>query len=161
MSCFQSPNPFPHIDAFWHLCSRRLFENIVTKEEIAQNKQFLLLPQCFPLLVIGCLFNIRDFYIFWQNIIKVVCCRIVVWGKGLKPLPLNCIHIYSLLIFKNQYAYTILAATARGHLKTILVPIWFNHALFSLYSYWDGCVNDFQITNSFLKRRWRCVYPTF
>ena len=40
-------NPFPHIDAFWRLCSRRLFENIVTKEEIAQNVQFLLLSQCF------------------------------------------------------------------------------------------------------------------
>ena len=34
-------NPFPHIDAFWRLCSRRLFENIVTNEEIAQNEQFL------------------------------------------------------------------------------------------------------------------------
>ena len=32
-------NPFLHIDAFWHLCSRQLFENIVTKEEITQNKQ--------------------------------------------------------------------------------------------------------------------------
>ena len=42
-------NPFPHIDAFWRLSSRRLFENIVTKEEIAQNVQFLLLPQCFPI----------------------------------------------------------------------------------------------------------------
>ena len=31
------------------ICSRRIFENIVTKEEIAQNKQFLFLPQCFPL----------------------------------------------------------------------------------------------------------------
>ena len=30
-------NPFPHTDAFWRLCSRRIFENIVTKEEIAQN----------------------------------------------------------------------------------------------------------------------------
>ena len=30
-------NPFPHIDAFWSLCSRQLFENIVTKEKIAQN----------------------------------------------------------------------------------------------------------------------------
>ena len=39
-------NYFPHIhiDAFCHLCSRRLFENIVTKEEFAQNEQFLLLP---------------------------------------------------------------------------------------------------------------------
>ena len=41
-------NPFPHIIAFGRLCSRRLFENIVTKEEIAQNMQFLLLTQCFP-----------------------------------------------------------------------------------------------------------------
>ena len=47
-------NPFPQIDTFWRLRSRRLFENIVTKEEIALNVQFLLLPQCF-----------------------------VVWGKGL------------------------------------------------------------------------------
>ena len=50
-------NPFPHIDAFLHLCSRQLFENTVTKEEIAQNEQFLLLPQCFPLLVIDYPFN--------------------------------------------------------------------------------------------------------
>ena len=28
-------NPFPHIDAFWRLGSRRLFENVLTKEEIA------------------------------------------------------------------------------------------------------------------------------
>ena len=50
--CMQeSLNPFPHIDAFWRLCSRLLFGNIVRKEEIAQNEQFLLLPQCFPLLV--------------------------------------------------------------------------------------------------------------
>ena len=52
-------NPFPHIDAFWCFCSRGLFENIVIKENIAQNKQFLLLTQCFPLLVIGYPFNYR------------------------------------------------------------------------------------------------------
>ena len=57
-------NPFPHIDAFWCLCSRQLFENIVTKEEIAQNVQFLLLPQCFLLLVIGYQFNYGDFLCF-------------------------------------------------------------------------------------------------
>ena len=33
----------------------------MTKEEIAQNEQFLLLPQCFPLLVIGDPFNYTDF----------------------------------------------------------------------------------------------------
>ena len=53
-------NLFPHIDAFWLLCSRWIFENIVTKEEIDQNKQFLLLPQCFPLLVIENLYNWID-----------------------------------------------------------------------------------------------------
>ena len=44
--------PFPHIDAFWPLCNRQLFENIVTKEEIAQNDQFLLLPQRFQLFTV-------------------------------------------------------------------------------------------------------------
>ena len=74
--------PFPHIDAFWCLCSRRLFKNIVTKEEIAQNEQFLLLPQCFSLLVIG--------YPF--------CCRIVVWGKVLRRIFsfCQCFQFYSM-----------------------------------------------------------------
>ena len=58
-------NPFPHIDAFWRHCSRRLFENIVTKEEIAHNEHFLLLPQCFPLLVIGYPFNYTCIEIFY------------------------------------------------------------------------------------------------
>ena len=41
-----------------------LVENMVTKEEIAQNDQFLLLPQCWPFLVIGYPFNFRDFLFF-------------------------------------------------------------------------------------------------
>ena len=36
---------FPHTDAFWSLCSRWLLKTFVTKGEIAQNEQFLLLPQ--------------------------------------------------------------------------------------------------------------------
>ena len=40
-------NPFPHIDAFVRLCSRQLFENMATKEKIAQNEQFLYLSPCF------------------------------------------------------------------------------------------------------------------
>ena len=67
-------NPFPHIDAFCRLCSRQIFENIVTKKEIAQKEQILLLQQCFTLLVIGYPFNYRDILFFD----KVVCCRIVV-----------------------------------------------------------------------------------
>ena len=85
--CFQlyltripSFNPFSHIDAFWRLCSRQLFENIVTKEEY---EQFLLLQKCFQHLVIGYSFNYRDFP-FFDKICSVIYCRIVVWRKGLK-----------------------------------------------------------------------------
>ena len=96
-------NTFSHIDAFWCLCSRRLFENIVTKVEIAQNVQFLLLPQCFPLLVIGIPFKYVDFLFFWQIMFKVVCCRIVVWGKGLKE------DVFCQLVKKWEH---------EGHLET-------------------------------------------
>ena len=36
--------------SYRRLCSRQLFENMATKEEIAQNKQFFLLSSCFQLL---------------------------------------------------------------------------------------------------------------
>ena len=78
-------NPFPHIDAFWRLCSRQLFENIVTKEEIAQNLQFLLLPQCFPLLVISYPFNYRDFLFFNKICSKSSAAELSYEGKGLLP----------------------------------------------------------------------------
>ena len=52
--------------------------------------QFLLLQQCFPLKVIGYLFNYRDFLFFWQNIFKVVCCVIVIWGKRLTLPTYRC-----------------------------------------------------------------------
>ena len=54
-----------------------------------QNEQFLLLPQCFPLLVIGYPFNYRDFT-FFDKTCSVVCCRIVICGKGL--ISLKVIH---------------------------------------------------------------------
>ena len=74
-------NPFPHIDAFWRLCSRRLFENIVTKEEIAQNEQFLLLPQIFPLIVIGYPFNYRYFLLFDKICPKSSAAELFYQGK--------------------------------------------------------------------------------
>ena len=77
-----SINPFPHIDAFWRLCSRQLFENIATKEEIAQNKQFLLLPQRFPLLVIGYPFNYRDILFFDKICSKSSAAELSYEGKG-------------------------------------------------------------------------------
>ena len=75
-------NPFPHIDAFGRLCSRRLFENIVTKEEIAQKVQFLLFPQCFPLFVIGYPFNYGDFLCFDKICLKSSAADLSYEGKG-------------------------------------------------------------------------------
>ena len=77
-----SVNPFPHIDAFWRLCSRQPFENIVTKEEIAQNVQFLLLPQCFRLFVIGYPFNYGDFLCFDKICLKSSAAELSYEGKG-------------------------------------------------------------------------------
>ena len=38
--CAERFNTFPHVDVFWRLCSRGLFENIVTKEEVDQTSNF-------------------------------------------------------------------------------------------------------------------------
>ena len=57
---------------------RQLFENIVTKEEIAQNVHFLLLPQCFPPFCHRLSIQLWRFSNILQNMFKVVCCRIVV-----------------------------------------------------------------------------------
>ena len=43
------PNPLLHRYSFSLINNRQLFENIVGKEEIARNEQFLLFPQCFLL----------------------------------------------------------------------------------------------------------------
>ena len=61
--------------------SRQLFENIVTKEEIAQNKQFLLLLQCFPHLVIGYPFDYRDFLFFDKICSKLSAAELLYEGK--------------------------------------------------------------------------------
>ena len=48
----------------------------MTKEGIAQNEQLLLLPQCFPLLVIGYPFNYRDTYLlttYFQSRLLQIC----------------------------------------------------------------------------------------
>ena len=79
-------NPFPNIDTFWRFCSRWLFENIVTKEEIAQIKKFLPLPQCFPLLVIGYPFNYRGFLFFDKIISKSSAADFLYVGKGYQRL---------------------------------------------------------------------------
>ena len=54
----------------------------MTKEEIAQNEQFLLLPQCFPLLVIGCPLNYRDFLFFVKICSKSSAAELLYEVKG-------------------------------------------------------------------------------
>ena len=34
-------------------------------------------------------FNYTEFRFFWQNLFKVVCCKIVVWGKGINNIVQN------------------------------------------------------------------------
>ena len=70
-------NTFPHIDAF-----RRLFKNIVTKEEIAQNVQFLLLAQCFPLFVTGYPFSYGNCLCFDKIRSKSSAAELLYVGKG-------------------------------------------------------------------------------
>ena len=83
--------PFPS----YTLSDASLFENIVTKEEIAQNEQFLLLPQCFPLLVIGYPFNYRDFLFFEKNMFKVVCNFFSFFGTGILEWQNRCSDIWA------------------------------------------------------------------
>ena len=47
--------------------------------------------------------QLKRFSIFWQNMLKVVCCRIIVWGKGLNNKNFWGWHINSveLSCFKN------------------------------------------------------------
>ena len=58
------------------------FLKTVTKEEIAQNEQFLLLPQRFPLLVLGYPFNYRDFLLFDNICSKLSAAELSYEGKG-------------------------------------------------------------------------------
>ena len=76
--------PFPSYKRFLTPLQQTTFWKHSNKK---RHKQFFLLPQCFTLLVIGYPFNYRDFSIFWQNMFKVICCRIAVRGTGLRH---NC-----------------------------------------------------------------------
>ena len=40
VKCCMCFNPFPHIDAFWHLCSRRLSKTLWQKEKLLNTSNF-------------------------------------------------------------------------------------------------------------------------
>ena len=54
----------------------------MAKEEIARFVQFLLLPQCFPLFVIGYPFNYGDFLCFDEIHSKSSAAELSYEGKG-------------------------------------------------------------------------------
>ena len=70
------------------------FLKTVSKEGIAQIEQFLLLPQCFPLLVIGYPFNYRDFQFLTKYVQSRLLqnCRMRERVKSLSVYP-NIKHV--------------------------------------------------------------------
>ena len=72
----------------------------MTKEEIAQNEHFLLLPQCFPLLVIANPFNYRDFQIFDKICSKSSAAELLFEGMGMQQTTFeNIAIIHFALVF--------------------------------------------------------------
>ena len=60
-----------------------IFENIVAKGEIAQNKQFPFSPTMFSTIINNLTSIYREFSKCLLNIFKAVCCTFVVCGKVL------------------------------------------------------------------------------
>ena len=121
-------SPFPHIDAFWRLCSRWLFENIVTKRRnCIKTSNFSFSHNVFfPLIVIGYPFNYRDFLFFLQNMFKFICCRIVVWGKDCIPLIhwhriISCDASVYILIYIYHERPNVLCLWLRIFLTPLLI----------------------------------------
>ena len=72
-------NPFPPADAFWCNSSRRLLKLLWPKVKLVTSEQFLFWPQCFQLYLI-----FGDISHFCQFVFKVICCRNIVCGRGLR-----------------------------------------------------------------------------
>ena len=74
--------PFPTYRRTLAHLQQTTFENIVTKAEIAQNKQFFLLTKCFQLFFSIYIFVFRDFHVLsrcFQGRLLQIC----LYGKGL------------------------------------------------------------------------------
>ena len=69
----------------------------MTHEEIAKHEQFLVLPHCFPLLVIGYLFNCRDFLFSDTICSKSSATELSYEGKGLYWVMLYCSRMNSFM----------------------------------------------------------------
>ena len=84
---FYNDNPFPHIDTFWYLCSRQLLENIVTKEEIAQNEQFLLFATMFSTFSHKVIHSIIEIFHFLTKYVQSCLLQNCRMRERVKPIP--------------------------------------------------------------------------
>ena len=87
------------------------FKIIVTNGESAHNEHFLLLLQCLQFYTKIIFSVIEIFPIFWPHAIKVVCCKFVVCGKGLKNYEFyivffsHCLY-FTMFPFVSIFSYT-------------------------------------------------------
>ena len=81
-------NPLPHVDKFW-LLLQKTFENSVIIRTICFNsfQQFY--------------FQLKTISFFCPDVFKVVCCKFVVWGKGLIETMTNW-HFSSTYRYKKK-----------------------------------------------------------
>ena len=77
----------------------------MTKGEIAQNKQFLLLPKCIQLFFSNHTFILKEFSCLHLEVFKFVCCRFVVCGKGLKK---GMFHFYTFVNTVDMMIYMMI-----------------------------------------------------
>ena len=88
--CIPAFKPFEHLDHCWCISSRTSLENILKLGEKHSDKRRNCSERAIsPIVTMFSTFShrlstqLQRFSIFWQSMFKVVCCRIVVWGKGL------------------------------------------------------------------------------
>ena len=110
---------------------------------------------------------------FWQNTFKVVCCKIVVWGKGLKLYSLIILslkEVFQMFVFLSQISVICCRIAVCGeraqsclHLRQILKHLdFFLGLLPNLNPFWHTCTsklrqttsNPGKIVNNFFKRKY-------
>ena len=92
----------------------------MTKEEITQYEQFLLLPQCFPILVIVYQFNFRYFLYFDKICSKSSAAELSYEGQGVKDdNSLTDLHFNT-----NRRTVYPPIITHKGNIKNIKKLLW-------------------------------------
>ena len=114
-------NPFPHIDAFWWLFDGFLMAFWKHSDKRRNCSKQAISP-------FSTMFSTFSHNLFcWQNMFKVVCCRIVVWGKGL---------IFGVIMW--TWLYVLMLPHVVMYQETVTVP---------QYTQWFGWTRIYQSVN--------------